>query len=83
MKYVCALPILLLVGALEAALHYPQQQPLKTDGVGDWFSSREFDTIVESILNTWHVPGLSIAIVDGEKIYSKVSNHCLRYLGCS
>jgi hypothetical protein len=74
MKLVSALLVLPLVAAWDAALSNPQQQLLKTEGVGDWFSSKEFDALVESILDTWHVPGLSIAIIDSEKILSKVSN---------
>jgi hypothetical protein len=77
MKLDYALLILSLVSALDAALPHPQQQPLMTEGVGEWFSSEEFDTFVESILDTWHVPGFSIAIVDGEKISAKVLNQTL------
>jgi hypothetical protein len=83
MKPAHALLMLSLAGALDAALSHPQQQPLKAEGVGDWFSSDDFDTFVESILDTWHVPGLSIAIVDGEKISAKVSNHNHRHPGSS
>jgi hypothetical protein len=83
MKLNFALLILSWVSALDAALPHPQQQPLKTEGVGDWFSSEDFDAFVESILETLHVPGFSIAIVDGEKISSKVPNHNLRCPGSS
>lgn len=83
MKLDCTLLILLLVGVLDAALPNPQQQPLKTEteGVGDWFSSDDFDTFVQNILDTWHVPGFSIALVDGEKISAKVPNYNLHHPG--
>jgi CubicO group peptidase (beta-lactamase class C family) len=31
-----------------------------------------FDAFVETILQEWHVPGLSIAVIDGEKTFAKV-----------
>jgi hypothetical protein len=34
----------------------------------------KFDALVEGLLEKWHVPGISIAVVDGDKTYSKVSN---------
>jgi hypothetical protein len=76
MRLDCGLLILSLAGALDALLPHSQQQPLKTEEeVGDWFSSKSFDAFVASVLETWHVPGLSIAIVEGDKIYSKVPTH--------
>ena len=32
-----------------------------------------FDNLVSRKLDFWHVPGLSIAVVDGEETFSKVS----------
>jgi hypothetical protein len=81
MKIYYFLLMLSSVRALDTALPNLQQQPLKIDGVGDWFSSNDFDTFVKSTLDTWHVPGFSIAIVDGEKISAKVANHNLHYPG--
>jgi hypothetical protein len=33
----------------------------------------EFDKLVEELLQTWHVPGLAIAVIDGASTFSKVS----------
>jgi CubicO group peptidase (beta-lactamase class C family) len=35
--------------------------------------SAEFDRLVQDLLQTWHVPGLAIAVVDGASTFSKVS----------
>jgi hypothetical protein len=72
MKLDYALLSLSFVRALDAALPHPHQQPLNTGEAADWFSSDEFDAFVKSTLSTWHVPGFSIAVVDGEKISAKV-----------
>ncbi len=34
--------------------------------------NREFDQFVADLLERWHVPGVAIAVVDGEKTYTKV-----------
>ena len=34
--------------------------------------SKALDSFVEHTLEKWHVPGLSIAVVNGEKTFSKV-----------
>lgn len=44
-------------------LHEPDHYP---------FAS-ELDKSVVRLMNDWHVPGLSIAIVNGNETYSKVS----------
>lgn len=31
----------------------------------------EFDALVSNLLDEWHVPGMSIAIVDGERTFAK------------
>jgi hypothetical protein len=33
----------------------------------------EFDTLVQELLQTWHVPGLAIAVINGASTFSKVS----------
>ena len=35
--------------------------------------SKEFDGLAADLLERWHVPGLAIAVVDGEDTFSKVS----------
>lgn len=36
----------------------------------------EFDQLVQRIMNDWKVPGLAIAIVQADKVYTKV-NHLI------
>ena len=33
----------------------------------------KFEKLVTKILELWHVPGVSVAVVDGEKTYAQVS----------
>lgn len=33
----------------------------------------EFDELVQEIMEEWKIPGLSIAVVDGNETYAKVS----------
>ena len=40
----------------------------------------EFDQFVADLLERWHVPGVAIAVVDGEETYTKVQS-CPRGLG--
>ena len=35
--------------------------------------NEDFAKLVNKTLDLWHVPGLSIAVVDGEKTWSKVT----------
>lgn len=40
----------------------------------------EFDQLVERLMEEWHVPGLSIAVVQGDQIDAKVNTvHTLTY----
>jgi hypothetical protein len=34
---------------------------------------KEFGTFVKEMLETWKVPGMSLAIIDGEHIYAEVT----------
>ena len=34
----------------------------------------EFDNLVYDIIASWHVPGISIAVVSGEQVFAKVRN---------
>lgn len=58
-----------LVGISKADLLGEQQQPLQTSKRE--FDS-EFDAFVEETLREWHVPGLSVAVIDKDTIISKV-----------
>ncbi len=35
---------------------------------------KNFEKLVTETLELWHVPGVSIAVVDGENTYAKVSS---------
>ena len=50
----------------------PQDAASKHNSVFD----QAFDTLVEKTLRQWHVPGLSIAVVDNGRIISKVGFIC-------
>lgn len=41
--------------------------------------SQDFDEDVDRLLNDWHVPGLSIAVVDGNETFTKVCDFHLAY----
>jgi CubicO group peptidase (beta-lactamase class C family) len=32
-----------------------------------------FDAFVEKLLQEWHVPGMSVAVIDGDQTFAKVS----------
>lgn len=36
------------------------------------YFDKDFDNTVRAALNEYHVPGLSVAIVDGDKVATKV-----------
>jgi hypothetical protein len=38
--------------------------------------TRAFDELVQRTIDEWKVPGLSIAVVQGDEIYAKVLDHC-------
>lgn len=68
------LPYFLLVSAVIAdALDGSAQQPLVAPGENSATFDADFDDFVERLLQYWHVPGLSIAVIDHGKIKSKVS----------
>jgi len=35
---------------------------------------KKFEKLVKDTLELWHVPGVSVAVVDGEKTYAQVSS---------
>ena len=49
------------------------QQPLQAASDEEAFFDSSFDTWVEEALKIYHVPGLSLAVIDRGKIVSKVS----------
>ena len=36
--------------------------------------NKDFNALVEHLLEEWHVPGISVAVVDGDQTYSNVRN---------
>lgn len=69
---VALLPLSLAGVRADAASQLPQQPIILRSGLDEGFDSI-FDDFVEKTLKEWHVPGLSIAVVDNGKIVSKVS----------
>lgn len=43
---------------------------------------KNFEALVKETLDLWHVPGVSVAVVDGDNVYSQVSllQHLLHLL---
>ncbi len=70
------LPIVLLV----ATIANSEQGVLGNDEsvIGDEKSSGPFDEAFEKLahatLDLWHVPGISIAVVDGDDVWAEVSS---------
>ena len=46
------------------------QEPFSDSSSNPW--SPQFDTLVQQTLDHFHVPGLSIAVVDGNDTFAKV-----------
>ena len=53
-----------LSGAYQIPLAAPDASPFTPD----------FDKLVADTLDHWHTPGISIAVVDGDKTFSKVKS---------
>ncbi len=51
----------------------PQQEPIQTTSESNDPFTPFFDAYVEDLLKECHVPGVSIAVVDNDRITSKVS----------
>ena len=51
-----------LYGAYQIPLTVPDASPFTPD----------FDKLVVDTLDHWHTPGISIAVIDGDKTFSKV-----------
>lgn len=49
-----------------------QQLHLQPASRSQPYLDESFDEYVKATLNEWSVPGLSIAVVDGDDVYSKV-----------
>ena len=64
------LPCFVALLALSHAEKQDSQKPL-TDSPSAPFDS-DFDTLVQETLKHLHVPGLSIAVIDGNQTYAKV-----------
>jgi hypothetical protein len=71
---ICALLILLsVVNVGKATLSGTLQQLIRPPSEDKPVFDSAFDAFVQATLREWHVPGLSIAVVDNGKIFSKVS----------
>lgn len=57
-----------------------EQKPFGSGQTGDTGSKGEnpftadFNALAEDILDQWNVPGMSIAVVDGEDVFAKVGS---------
>jgi hypothetical protein len=67
---------LLVTSTVTASSPYEPQQPL---GGGNHGSKSPFDEEFKQFalktLDKWHVPGVSVAVVDGHNIYTEVGLH--------
>lgn len=67
----------LTVSVIGATSTLPRPQlPLRHAVSSKPYFDGAFDDYVKEVLEYWKVPGLSIAVVDGDDVYSKV--HCSR-----
>lgn len=64
-----------LVNVCGATVLEPQQQRIQA---ANFEFDSAFDAFVEDTLEDWHVPGLSIAVIDNGKVFSKVLYHSTR-----
>ena len=64
---------LLTFSYTNALPQHPQQEPLrsKQDQESSTLEDAAFDKIVEVVIDHWHVPGMSVAVIDGDHIFSK------------
>ena len=49
-----------------------EQLPLRPESGCQPYLDESFDELVEETLEYWKVPSISIAVVDGDDVYSKV-----------
>ena len=64
--------LLALTSICRAAISQQQQPILSENAVSKTYLDDELDTFVEGILQQYHVPGMSLAVVDGGDIFSRV-----------
>ncbi|KAI4087199.1 MAG: hypothetical protein LQ344_006945 [Seirophora lacunosa] len=69
MLYFQTVAVLALLVSSSYSLSSKAQKPLKEEGPSPF--TQEFDEYVIDLLDHWHVPGLSIAVVDGRETFSK------------
>lgn len=63
---------LLLFRTAEAKLQIPlDNRPLATVKHGDPFTN-DFAKFVDGVMEDWKVPGMSIAVIDGDDVYTEV-----------
>ncbi len=68
--------LLLFLYRISTALQFPLTQKSASPLDGD------FNDLVQRTMNYWHVPGLSIAVIDGNGTYSQVLNFSVRQHTC-
>lgn len=59
---------------LSYCLSFTKQRPLQAPAEDHSPFTPSFDDEVAQLLDKWHVPGLSIAVIDGNDTFSKVTN---------
>ena len=64
------LNIALLVTYLNLAKGLEEQEPLQSTAAGPL--DAKFASLVNETLHSWHVPGLAIAVIDGDNVWAKV-----------
>ena len=73
-------PITLSILTMAAQVVADQKPLTSNDASSANPFTEEFNSYVAELMEEWRVPGLSIAVVDGDKIFSKVNepwNHAL------
>jgi hypothetical protein len=61
---------IVLLCCLQLVSSFESQQPLRVDSSGPLDS--KFGSLVNKTLHSWHVPGLSIAVIDGDDVWAEV-----------
>jgi hypothetical protein len=59
------------VSCLQLASGLEGQKPLQSNSAGPL--DAKFASLVNETLHSWHVPGFSIAVIDGDDVWAEVS----------
>ena len=65
------LNLAILFSVLPLVSSFETQKPIRSNSEGPLDS--KIDILVKKALDLWHVPGLSIAVVDGDHVWAEVS----------